>query len=76
MTDETKLLESTDDKLVEILSTHSPTNVLWEGARAALAVKNARRMVASAKRMEFATYVIAAATVIQLILLIVPRFRR
>ena len=75
MIDETKLLEMREDDLVAIISTHSPTNPLWEGARAALEVKNARRMLASAKRMELATWAIGIATIIQLALALTASFR-
>jgi len=76
MVDETELLDMADEDLFDILRTHSPTNERWEGARAALEIRNAKRMVCSAKRMEWATYVILTVTLVQLALSIVPCFRR
>lgn len=76
MIDETKLLEMTDEQLLEIFRSHSPTNEGWEGARAALEVKSTRRMVESAHRMEWATYGILLAAVVQIIVAVAPCFRR
>jgi hypothetical protein len=76
MTDETKLLGMTEEELLGIVSTHSPTNILWTGAKAALEIKNARQMTDSTRRMEWATYVILFATIVYVALLIVQYFRR
>lgn len=76
MVDETKLLDMKDEELLEILRVHAPMNTAWVGAKAALDIKNAKRMVASAMRMEWVTYVIVAVSALQLALLIVPCFRR
>jgi hypothetical protein len=70
MIDETKLLDMSDEALLEIVRTHSPTNETSQGAKAALEIKNARRMAASSKRMEFATWVILFATVVQVFLFV------
>ena len=73
--DETKLLDAKDEELLEVFRTHSPTNPLWEGAKAALEIKNTRRMLGSAKRMEMATYVILAVMVVQIALVLIPWVR-
>jgi len=75
MVDETKLLDMSEEQLLEVLQSHSPTNVIWEGAKAALEVKNTKRMVQSARRMEWATYGILLAAVVQIIIAVVPCFR-
>jgi hypothetical protein len=67
MVDESRLLDMTDEQLLEIIRTHSPTNIAWEGAKAALEIKNTTRMLASAGRMERATYVILLVTGVQLL---------
>lgn len=40
MIDETKLLDMSDEELLRIVKGNSPTNLLWQGAKAALEVKN------------------------------------
>jgi len=73
--DETKLLDMSDEELLRIVKGNSPTNLLWQGAKAALEVRNAKRMSDSAIRMEVVTYVIAAATIVQLVLGIIEWVR-
>jgi len=75
MVDETKIPDMNEEQCLDILRTHSPTNPTWEAARAMLQIKSASRMVASSRRIESATYLILAVTVVQLALLVVPCFR-
>jgi hypothetical protein len=73
--DETKLLDANEGELLDVIRTHSPTNPLWEGAKAALEIKNTRRILASTKRMERATYVILVVMLVQLALVLIPWVR-
>jgi hypothetical protein len=63
---------ATEQELLDILRTHSPTNPLWEGAKAALEIKNTKRIHGSAVRMERATYVILFVMLVQVALALMP----
>ena len=70
--DETKLLDASEEELLNVFRTHSPTNPLWEGAKAALEIKNTKRMLGSAVRMGRATYVILFVMIVQVALVVIP----
>jgi hypothetical protein len=87
--DESKLPDMSKAELLDVMRSHSPTSIIWQGAVAVLGLHNAKRMlessqrvaessndiVESSRRIELATYVILAAAILQLTVTIIQVVR-
>jgi hypothetical protein len=82
MSDVSKIGRMSDEELLSMQRINLPGNESREAAKTELEYRNAKRMAAfaastekSGKRMEFATWVILVATIVQLFLIAVPMIR-